>query len=427
MKPLARRGVVLLLLLTGCSTQPFAAHPALKSRGAEEIRPLVVQTQRHGDWTTAGTGSICPDICSAVVSGPNATVWALDTKANSAYRATMSGQTTAFPMPPGFHPSHLAAGADKNIYISGYSATYLVRMTNFGTIHEIPIPDKDETYSDGILATATAVWFLEGGHVGELSPNGTIKQFTLPSGSTSNFNAGITIGPNGDVWFVDTQAQTLGYVDPTSGAISEFGSGSFSQCAPYDIAFDAYYLWVGCGSALPELAKVSANGKATYLSLVDRVGQNPGSMAVGPDGGLWMVDTYDESISDLDPATNTLTTYIAPSLRRRYLEPSFAIAVGPDGNLWTGDYTQLDVFILKPLSVKPASVVLGSVGATQDLSVVEKGERSWTSASSDPAIASVAQGRHANEFIVTAVATGSCDVTISDGIGNSFTVKVEVQ
>jgi streptogramin lyase len=128
-------------------------------------------------------------------------------------------------------------------------------------------------------------------------------------------------------------------------------------------------------------------------------------------------------IHEIDPTTLAITDFIPPNTGFT----NTTLVMGPDGNVWVGAYHNvINVYIPKPLSVSPKSITFTGNGQMKTLTVTENGSHAWTAASSNTAVATVAQGGHANQFVVTSVGTGTAMVTISDAIGNLFKVKVKV-
>jgi VCBS repeat-containing protein len=130
----------------------------------------------------------------------------------------------------------------------------------------------------------------------------------------------------------------------------------------------------------------------------------------------------------VNTATQTVTTFNPPLGEGQRPD---AVTTGPDGNLWVdmaAGFTsgKIDVLVLDPLSVKPASVSFTATGQQKTLTVSETGSTLWTAVSSNTAVATVAPGGANDEFTVTAAGAGSCKITISDGLGNSVAVKVTV-
>ena len=402
----------------------MAGTPRMAGTSTTASVPDILQNHRISKiWLATGSGLICLDRgCTGSTVGPDGSVWAADPQNHLVYQETMAGVVTSFTMPTGFFPAYLATGPDGDLYVSGNGADYVIRMTTSGTIARLPIPSHDRTFSDGIVGGATAVWFVEGAHLGRITPDGTVTEYAYQSHSTTNNGAGITIDERGQPWFVDTQAQTLGLFNNQAGALQEFPSGTLSGCVPYDILSAAGFFWVGCGSPTPALAKVTTHAKVTIYTVAIRVGQTPQSMAVGPNGDPWMVTPIANALSDFDPKTNAMTTYLPPL--RMFLGPTLTLA--PDGNLWMASDDVTNIFLHNVLTVTPKKTVLSGPGATGMLAVKERGTSSWTAASSDTSVATVSQGSMNWQFVVTAVASGACTVTIADAIGNSYVVSVVV-
>jgi VCBS repeat-containing protein len=109
------------------------------------------------------------------------------------------------------------------------------------------------------------------------------------------------------------------------------------------------------------------------------------------------------------------------------------VIVGPDSNVWfAGVYPgstrrmEIATYVLDPMKVTPTSLTLSGPGATGTLTVTESGVTSWTAKSSAKSVATVKKGSGEGQFVVTAVAAGTCQITISDSSGNSVSVKITV-
>jgi hypothetical protein len=57
------------------------------------------------------------------------------------------------------------------------------------------------------------MWFLEGGtpNVGRITTNGTVTEYPILNPAHTNF-ASITNGANGDLWFTDDDADSIGHI-----------------------------------------------------------------------------------------------------------------------------------------------------------------------------------------------------------------------
>lgn len=389
------------------------------SNSGTGVHQYIVQN-KHLSKVWVETGAGCLNACTGVAVGSDGNVWATDLSNDEIYIDTMTGGQTQDPLPTGFQPGYLAVGPDGDMYVTGFN-NFIVQVTKSGGATPLSIPSGDRTFGDGIVEGSNADWFIEDGHVGKVTPDGTITEFKYPSGTRGNGVAGITIGPDDRVWFVDNERRTLGSIDQSTGTIVELPNRALRECAPHDILSAAGVLWVGCSGPTPELLKVTTQAKITHYKLGFYVGQTPESMIVGPNGDPWMV-TPNGGLSDFDPRTNSVTTYFPPPGAK--LGPTLTLA--PDGNAWIPGNGFMYAYLNNILTVRPKKIVLSGAGATGTLDVSEPGTDSWSATSSKTAVAIVAQGSTNSQFIVTGVASGRCTITISDTIGNSIAIPVVV-
>jgi virginiamycin B lyase len=65
------------------------------------------------------------------------------------------------------------------------------------------------------------LWFVESqaNKVGRITPTGTVTEFAIPTAASNP--QGITAGPDGNLWFTEKDANKIGQVS-TSGAFAEF-------------------------------------------------------------------------------------------------------------------------------------------------------------------------------------------------------------
>jgi hypothetical protein len=136
-----------------------------------------------------------------------------------------------------------------------------------------------------IALLATTVLMLVASAVSASAlPLGETHDFGTPSGTIGL--GGITVGPEGNLWFSEETASKIGEINPTTDATSDFATPT--------------------ASALPE------------------------KITVGPEGNLWFTELGVSKIGEINPTTHATSDFATPT-------PSstpIAIAVGPDGNLW---------------------------------------------------------------------------------------------
>lgn len=251
-------------------------------------------TTTSGEFTVGssifGTG-IPTDAMVAACSpscGPSATSLTLSVAAT----ATGAGVALSGGLQAGARPVAIAPGSDGNVWFSDVSATVggggvnaIGRITPAGVIRE----------------------FSEGLNPGSIPGN---AQF---AGNTR----GLALGPDGNVWFVDTGAtKAIGKIAP-DGTIEEFG----------------------------EVQGLNP-------------GARPVSITAGPDGNLWFTDNGTTKSIGRITVGGTISEFGAGTFLR-------GITTGPDGNLWYGDGEGVSRFDLGDGNiVQPASLQGPSVNGT---------------------------------------------------------------
>jgi virginiamycin B lyase len=133
--------------------------------------------------------------------------------------------------------------------------------------------------------------------VTQLAAAVTINEFTVPS--ASSFPVGITSGPDGNLWFIESNVNTIGRITP-AGDTTEFA-------IPSDIAV----------FTIPaSIALASSFGITT-----------------GPDGNLWFTENNANTIGQITPG-GMITEFTIPTAD----SGPFGITAGPDGNLWFAEF-----------------------------------------------------------------------------------------
>ena len=161
----------------------------------------------------------------------------------------------------------------------------------------------------------------------------TITEFPVPTASANL--TGITAGPDGHLWFVETNANKIGEINPTTHAISEFAiptTKSTKNVEPFWITagpdgnlwFTEFYT--------SEIGMISPTTHA-ISQFPTPSGGGPEGVTTGPDGNLWFTEGPGYKIGEINPATHAISEFPIPTAGA-YPE---GITAGPDGNLWFGE------------------------------------------------------------------------------------------
>lgn len=279
---------------------------------------------------------------AAITVGPDEALWFTE-KAGKIGRITTSGVITEYPVPTSSSPPHgpsggLVAGPDGALWYTEFD--YIGRISTTGAVTEytsdalIALRNIAGTgIGNAYIAVGSdgALWFTnEGGAIGRITVGGAITLYAIPNFcSLAPRYEGITLGPDGAMWFIDLCSKAIGRIT-TAGAITEFpvpaldyGLGGNGIAAGPDGA-----LWFGAGQSL---GRITTTGLVT---LYPTGGLYPDGITKGPDGAMWFTDGYSRSIIGRASMAGAVTTYRVPTYGPGYEPPGFQIVLGPDGALW---------------------------------------------------------------------------------------------
>jgi RHS repeat-associated protein len=165
--------------------------------------------------------------------------------------------------------------------------------------------------------------------VGRVTPTGTITIFPTPTGDACVIFGGahvcdITVGPDGNLWFTETQVKRIGKITP-SGQITEYLADGAGGEFYYGItAGPDGNLWVA--DAFNSVVRITPAGVITFF---DRQGMTVNNITGGADGNVWFTDSASHSIGRITP-TGVITLFPTPTP----MSVPFGIAAGSDGKLY---------------------------------------------------------------------------------------------
>ena len=139
---------------------------------------------------------------------------------------------------------------------------------------------------------------------------------------------GVTLGPDGNVWYTSLVTVTIGRLELPSGQVTEFQLPQSSEPTDITPGPDGN-LWVSVPSLINHNAidRITPDGVITSFPL--QTNARPGDITTGPDGNLWFTIGGNARIGRMTPAGD-LTVFPVPS---DFGSPQ-GITVGPDGALW---------------------------------------------------------------------------------------------
>lgn len=198
-----------------------------------------------------------------------------------------------------------------------------------GPITEFPIPTSNSSPAGITAGPDGNLWFCEylGRKIGRVTPPGAITEFP-----TTGPPVAITAGPDGNVWFAeadldDVIGSGIGRVSP-SGEVHEFFL-STPACGIV-AGLDGNLWFASCNSNA--IGRMTTDGAVTMFSLPSGSGHFPSSIAAGPDGNLWYTVPITRQIGRITLAGEVAELPLPPGPGRT---PN-SIVAGP-GGLWFTD------------------------------------------------------------------------------------------
>jgi streptogramin lyase len=205
-------------------------------------------------------------------------------------------------------------------------------------ITPFPLPNTS-SYPDGITSGPDGnLWFTESNadKIGRMTPGGTLTEFPVlhPPGE-------ITSGPDGNLWFTGFNYNLIGRITPT-GNVTLFPLASGASPAYITSGPDGN-LWFtqSFGNSGSSIGRITPSGSVTEFPL-PRANSYPKGITAGPDGNLWFTEPNVDQIGRITPS-GSLTEF--PVSTGSLVK---GITAGPDGNLWFTEYGSNKIGLITP-------------------------------------------------------------------------------
>ncbi|MEV4256426.1 hypothetical protein AB0J52_24970, partial [Spirillospora sp. NPDC049652] len=176
-------------------------------------------------------------------------------------------------------------GANGSMWFSGVNAGVIGRIDASGNLALFAAGGFPSSIT---LAKDEAVWYADQtGSVGRLdTATGEVKKFPVP-GSTLGQPAlsDIAAGADGKIWFTEPSVSKVGFVDPATGAVSQFSPGTPDSKPTGILAGPDGRVWFA-ETAASNIGVVDASGSITEYPLPATLSA-PRSLMLGADGKIW--------------------------------------------------------------------------------------------------------------------------------------------
>jgi streptogramin lyase len=215
-----------------------------------------------------------------------------------------------------------------------YRSAKPAKAASFLAPVEYPIPTANSGPEQITVGPDGNLWFVEasGNKIGEVTTAGSFNQYTVPTASSDPVS--ITNGPNSALWFTELNASkvTIGQVT-TSGTITPY-SDSIENAQPTDITTGTNGLLYFTDYADDTIESVNPSTGKFVSHNIPSADSGPTGITVGPDGLIWFIENSANKIASFDPSGNggngSFAEYSIPTAN----SDAETITTGPDGALW---------------------------------------------------------------------------------------------
>jgi len=130
-----------------------------------------------------------------ITSGPDGALWFTETYKHQIGRVTTTGSITEYQAGFGKNMNGIAAGADGKLWYSGGVSGEISSITTSGTVTHY----MTRGYTHDVTSASDGnIWFTEGGDlIGRVTPSGVVTEYSIPNGLPLNE---ISQGPGGWLW-----------------------------------------------------------------------------------------------------------------------------------------------------------------------------------------------------------------------------------
>ncbi len=261
-------------------------------------------------------GPIRPVEPAAITAGPDGNLWFTDQGKLAVGKITPAGVVTEFPLPdPTCVPQGITTGPDGNLWFTEYQSSFtdlgypnsiasskIAKITPAGVVTEFPLPDPSGAPLGITVGPDGNLWFTEsrGNRIGNITTGGTIQEFAVPTIATdisSRLTAlEIVTGPDGNLWYTELDNK-VGRISPTGTPLGEFalsaepsgittGPDGNVWVAESEGSFVAEEPYETISATNGGFARITSAGAVTEFH-PNVGGASPDALTTGPDGNLW--------------------------------------------------------------------------------------------------------------------------------------------
>jgi virginiamycin B lyase len=146
-----------------------------------------------------------------IAIGPDGAIWFAESSGDKVGRVTMAGELTEYAMPAESMPGSIAAGPDGALYVGEQNGNAIARITTDGVVsarYELPVENSNPL---GLAFAGGELWISQHSidRLDRMSLDGTFGRALR----TKSDPDGVTIGPDGNLWYFSGNQGKVGRVD----------------------------------------------------------------------------------------------------------------------------------------------------------------------------------------------------------------------
>ena len=274
-----------------------------------------------------------------IAAGIDESLWVASTSAASIMKFSTKGKATLYATPTVNSKPEAIAVNGKAMFFTEWNTGCAGSIVNSGAITEFPTGVSPNMSTGMATGPKRTTWFVtDFSGIGRITSKDKVSIFSFADESTQP--TAITLGPDGNMWFVENGGSSLGVVTP-SGNITEHNT-NLGNTYSFGIATgsDGRVWFADNGNN-----SIGAMDATTYTTTDYKTGfsGDPISIVAGPDGNLYFGETT--------PVVGRITPQgVVTEYPFKASEGTFSVislAVGPDGNIWFTNNGHSQVGVLK--------------------------------------------------------------------------------
>lgn len=277
----------------------------------------------------------------AIASGIGKSLWVTLTGDAAIMKISTTGKAEIYSTPTSDSSPEAITLNGKEMWFSEWATDCVGSINAEGKITEYST-GLVETNSVGMTTADKEAWFTtDHNGIGKVTGAGKIHLYSLPDDNSQP--TAITLGPDGNLWFVESEGSNVGKMTP-EGKVTEYNVGfnGFSNSFGIAAGSDGRIWFADPGNSTPRIGAINTDGTGLTYYSTGLTGEAD-SIVAGPDGNLYFGE-FGGAIGKITTA-GEITEFPLPMSEGSF--PVLSLTVGPNGNIWFSNNSHSQVGELK--------------------------------------------------------------------------------